>query len=288
MKKVLFLIATVGMMMAAISCNNDDEPKRGNGVFTVNTPMVNHMVNLTNGEVLGMSATHNKLTLDTLKHQASIELNYNDGSGNKTVKLNGINARAKRLGFYVLEAPQGSEVKDFSGYVDFNESSIRYAYTTSGGIRVISTIADVFFLKTKNTITYLDTTKATVMDNVMYQFTLTPTNTTSIVKVMDILHAMHHKRFVNITAASAPVTVTRNGYIITGTNLQTNATYMTQNSDSTSTGTIPGLKSTDKYPFKTFWAEVDLENDTIIANFMIGDSATVVANGRTYPNYTAY
>ena len=241
MKKFFYLIASIALVMGAISCSNDDEPKpeRGDGVFIVNTPMVNHIVNTNIVEILGMSAVNNKLTLDT----------------NKTVKLNGITATPKRLGFYNLTASANAELKDFKGYVDFNEGSIRYSYTTADGIRVISTIVDVFFLKTKNTITYDDTTKATVMDNTMYQFTL-----------------------VNV-----PVSVTRNGYTFAGENLKTIGTYITS-TDSLGSRT----STTDKYPFKTFNAVVDLENDSIIANFMMGSSATVYATGRTYPNYTSY
>lgn len=284
MKKILLIITAMGMLMSVLSCNNDDEPG-GDGVFNVNTPMVNHIVNQKNGNVIGMSSTHNRLTLDTLKHQASVELTYNDGNGDKTVKVSNLTATATRLGFYVLKGGDNSQVKDFSGYVDFNESSIRYAYTTNDGIRVISTIADVFFLKTKNYVTYDDTTAATSMDNVMYQFTLNPAQKTAIVKVMDIVHAKDWKRFINITASSVPVTVTTNGYVIAGENLNTNATYIAH-SDSASVS--PGVKQTDKYPFQVFNAIVDLENDSIIANYMIGSSATVVASGRTYPNYTAY
>ncbi len=285
MKKILLLIAAIGLIMSAISCSDNDEPnKRGDGVFTVNTPMINHIVNLNNGNVLGMSATHNKLTIDTTKHQASVELTYNDGSGDKSVSISGITATPVRLGFYALKAPQGSQVKDFSGYVDFNESSIRYSYTTNEGIRVISTIPDVFFLKTHNTISYLDTTKTTTMENVMYQFTLSPNKTTAIVKVMAIVHAKDMKFFNNITATSVPVTVTPNGYTFTGQNIPTTAVFRNW----TDSVGVPSLKSTDKYPFKTFNTVVDLENDTIIANFMMGDSAIVNANGRTYPNYTRY
>ena len=182
MKKILLLIAAMGVLLGAISCSDDDEPKHGDGVFTVNTPMINHIVNQNNGDVLGMSSTHNKLTIDTIKHQASVELTYNDGSGDKTLKLSGLTATATRLAFYVLKGSDNSQLKNFSGYVDFNEGAIRYAYTTTDGIRVISTIADVFFLKTQNTITYLDTTKATTMENVMYQFTLNPSQQNAIVK----------------------------------------------------------------------------------------------------------
>jgi hypothetical protein len=285
MKKIFLLIAAMGLLMSAISCSNDDEPsKRGDGVFTVNTPMINHIVDLNNGNVLGMSATHNKITIDTTKHQASVELTYNAGNGDKKVSISGLTATPVRLGFYELKAPQGSQLKDFSGYVDFNESSIRYAYTTNEGFRVISTIQDVFFLKTHNTITYLDTTKTTSMENVMYQFTLSPTKTTAIVKVMALLHAKHMKFFNNITATTVPVTVTPNGYTFTGENIPTTAVYRNW----TDSVGVPTLKSTDQYPFKTFNTVVDLENDTIIANFMMGDSAIVSANGRTYPNYTRY
>lgn len=285
MKKIFLLIAAMGLLMGAISCSNDDEPaKRGDGVFTVNTPMINHIVDLNNGNVLGMSSTHNKLTVDTTKHQASVELTYNDGNGDKKVSISGLTATPVRLGFYELKAPQGSPVKDFSGYVDFNESSIRYAYTTNEGIRVISTIQDVFFLKTHNTISYLDTTKTTTMENVMYQFNLSPTKTTAIVKVMAIVHAKDMKFFNSITATTVPVTVTPNGYTFTGQNIPTTAVYRNW----TDSVGVPTLKSTDQYPFKTFNTVVDLENDTIIANFMMGDSAIVSANGRTYPNYTRY
>jgi hypothetical protein len=120
----------------------------------------------------------------------------------------------------------------------------------------------------------------------MYQFTISPDNKTAIVKVMGILHAKDWKYFMNITGNSVPVTVTRNGYTIAGENIKTNATYRAHR-DST-TVNPPAYQNTDKYPFKTFSAVVDLENDTIIANYMIGSSATVEANGRTYPDYTAY
>ena len=285
MKKFFYLIASIALLMGAISCSNDDEPKpeRGDGVFTVNTPMVNHIVNINSGEILGMSAVNNKLTLDTVNHQASVELAYNDGKGNKTVKLNGITATPKRLGFYNLTASANAELKDFKGYVDFNEGAIRYSYTTADGIRVISTIVDVFFLKTKNTITYDDTTKTTVMDNTMYQFTLDPPSNTATVKVMAIVHAKDLKYFINLTALNVPVSVTRNGYTFAGENLKTIGTYITS-TDSLGSRT----STTDKYPFKTFNAVVDLENDSIIANFMMGSSATVYATGRTYPNYTSY
>ena len=135
----------MGAIMTIVSCSDDDEPQRGNGVFTVNTTMVNHMVNSGNDAVIGISTTHNKLVLDTIKHKASLELNYNDGQGDKQLKLDDITATAKRLGFYELSSPSYSS---FSGYVDFNEGAIRYRYTTTGGIRVISTTPEVFFLKT--------------------------------------------------------------------------------------------------------------------------------------------
>ena len=176
-----------------------------------------------------------------------------------------------------------SQFKDFKGYVDFNEGAIRYSYTTADGIRVISTIVDVFFLKTKNTITYDDTTKTTVMDNTMYQFTLAPPSNTATVKVMAIVHAKDLKYFINLTAMNVPVSVTRNGYTFAGEDLKTIGTYITS-TDSLGSRT----STTDKYPFKTFNAVVDLENDSIIANFMMGSSATVYATGRTYPNYSAY
>ena len=55
MKKILLLIAMTGVLMGAISCSDDDEPQRGDGVFTVNTAMVNHMVQTGSDAVIGIS-----------------------------------------------------------------------------------------------------------------------------------------------------------------------------------------------------------------------------------------
>ena len=280
MKKILFLIATVGLFMSAISCSDDDEPKRGDGVFTVNTTMVNHMVDMGSDAVIGIATTRNKLVLDTVKHKASLELNYNIGQGESQLKIDDIVATPKRLGFYELTSPsQGS----FKGYVDFNEGSMRYRYTTTGGIRVISMTPEVFFLKTDNTVTYDDTTKATTVGNTMYQFNLEPASGSAIVKVMGIVHAKDVKYFNSITANSVPVTVTRNGFTIGGENIKTNAIYR---SYVDSTGAT--FSQTDKYPFKVFNATVDLVGDHRDATYMMGSSATVVATGRTYPDYTSY
>jgi len=283
MKKILFLIATMSLLMGTLSCEEDEMSKRGDGVFTVNTPMINHLYNTSTGEVMGIASTHNKLTLDTVNHTASIDLNYNDGS-DKTLNLKNITATPKRKGFYELSVNGNSQVKNFKGYVDFNEGAMRYTYTTTDGIRVISTIAEVFFLKTNNVISYLDTTETTEMQNVMYQFEPNPSSFRAIVKVMDIVHAKDLKRFINMTASSAPFTITANGYSFDCENLPTVSTYHAW-TDSTGTSST---KTTDKYPFKQFKANVDLVNDSLNITFKMGDSAVVVASGRTYPDYTAY
>ncbi len=286
MKKILLLIAMTGVLMGIISCSNDDEPKRGDGVFTVNTPMVNHLYSIHADQALGMAATHNKLVLDTVKHKASLELNYNDGQGDKTLKFNDLSATPKRLGFYVLSSPSDNS---FSGYVDINESSIRYRYVTAEGIRVISTTPDVFFLKTHNTVTYDDTTKATVIESSMYQFGIVPSSKTATITVMSIVHAKDNKFFNNIIAKNVPYTVTPNGFTINGSNISTTATYIARyDSSAVIPGVTPSVKTTDEYPFKTFNATIDLANDNLNANYMIGGSATVAATGRTYPDYTSY
>lgn len=283
MKKILYLITIAGLLIGTVACG-DDEPKRGNGTFTVKTPMINHMYDTQSDNIVGLAKTHNRLTIDTIRHTASLELVYNDGS-EKTLKLDDLKATPKRLGFYELSSASYSQ---FSGYVDFNESSMRYRYITAEGLRVISTISDVFFLDTKSTIAYDDTTKTTVMEGTMYQFTVDPASLKAIVKVMGILHAKDWKYFINVTGNSVPVTLTRNGYTISGENIKTNATYRSQSSDSTHINPYPSYESTDKYPFKTFNATVDLSNDHLDATYMLGGSATVTATGRTYPDYSAY
>ena len=247
MKKILLMIAIVAMLGAIASCN-DDEPKRGNGVFTVNTPMINHIVNTADGQVVGIASTHNKLTFDTVNHKGSLELNYNDGS-NKTIKLDDLTGWAKRPGFYELSSPSYSQ---FSGYVDLNQSSIRYVYTTNDGYRIISTISEIFFLKSENTVVYSDSAPNSSAVNVMYQF---------------------------VTANNVPITVTSNGYAIQAQNLKTDAVYF-----STLDSLGHNEKHTDKYPFKTFNATIDLVNDHLDANYMIGNDATVTASGTTYTN----
>ncbi len=279
MKKILLLLAAIAMLCVAVSCSDDDEPKRGNGVFTVNTPMINHMYNTVTGEVLGLSNTHNKLTIDTGKHTASLELVYNNGSEQKMI-LKDVTAKPKRLGFYELSSPSNAQ---FRGYVDFNESSMRYFYTTESGLRVISTTPEVFFLKTHNIISYDDTTTSTDMSNVMYEFTITPGMDNAVVKVMGITHAKDVKYFNSITAMNVPYTITPNGYVLSGQNIPTTARYI-----STIDSTLNTIKTTTDYPFKTFNATVDLINDYLDAVYMMGSSATVVATGSTYPDYTSY
>lgn len=285
MKKILLLIAATALLTGVITSCDDNEPnRRGDGVFTVNTSMINHIVNLNSGEVVGISSTFNKLTIDTVNHKASLELKYNDGSGDQTLKLNDITATAKRLGFYTLSL---SSDPTFSGYVDFNEGSMRYRYQTANGLRIISTLREVFFLKTNNVVTYLDTTEATTMESTMYQFNIDPASKTAVVKVMDIVHAKANdmKRFVDITAVGVPISVTTNGYSIAAENVKTTAHYY---GTMDSTGVAEKIKTTDKYPFKVFNATIDLANDHLDAYYMIGDSAIVTATGRTYPDNTSH
>ena len=275
MKKIFLLIAAAGMLMGFISCSDDDEPRKDRSEFTVNTAMINHMYNTLTGEVMGIANTHNKLTFDTIKHNASLELNYNDGS-DKVLKINDAMGTYARLGFYELSS---SGTPSFSGYVYIYEGAMPcYRYTTSEGIRIISTIPNVYYRETNNVITYDDDTKPTTMGNVMYQFTISPATSTAMIEVMDIVHAKDLKRFDKITAKNVPVTVTPNGYIIAGENIPTNAIYKAW-TDSVGTAS---KKETDKYPFKTFNAVLDLEKDSINTTFMMGGSATVVASGRVY------
>ena len=285
MKKILLLIAATALLTGVIASCDDNEPnRRGDGVFTVNTSMINHIVNLNSGEVVGISSTFNKLTIDTVNHKASLELKYNDGSGDQTLILNDLTATAKRLGFYMLSL---SSDPTFSGYVDFNEGSMRYRYQTANGLRIISTLREVFFLKTNNVVTYLDTTETTTMESTMYQFNIDPATKTAVVKVMDIVHAKANdmKSFVDITAVGVPISVTTNGYSIAAENVKTTAHYY---GTMDTTGVVEKVKTTDKYPFKVFNATIDLVNDHLDANYMIGDSAIVTATGRTYPDYTSY
>ena len=276
MKKIFLLIAACTILCVAVSCGDDDEPKRGNGVFIVNTPMINHMVH--NGEVVGVTSTYNKLTFDTVRHTASLELHYLDGSIEQTLKLDSVSVEPKRLGFYELKYLRRMV---FRGYVDIFEGCMRYTYNTPEGYLVTSTMPELFFRNTESYLTYPDTTPSNKTENTMYQFTIDPTSQTAIVKVTDIVHAKDMKRFTLITAYSVPFTVTNEGFTLAAKNLTTNAHYVSM---------LDSLGSNDKqtnaYPFKTFNATIRLNTsqfqDHMDANFMIGDNATVTATGTTY------
>ncbi len=274
MKKTLLLIAMTGALLLAVSCSNDDEPKRGDGVATVIYPMINHITKDGGNTVVGIFNTQNKLVLDTVNHKATLELNYNDGQGDKQLVLEDVVATPKRLGFYELSSPT---YRSFKGYADFNEQSYRYNFTTTGGLHVISMTPEVFFYKTTTTVTYDDTTKASTTGDVIYQFNITPGTQKTTILVEKIVHTKDLKSFNYITARNVPITVTPTGFTISGTNLATEAEYV-----SFDFNTGHDAKKTDKYPFKTFNATIDLVNDHLDANFMMGGSATVVASGKTY------
>lgn len=276
MKRILLLIATMGILISTtVSCSNDDEPKRDDRLVTINTAMVNHMVNTANGEVLGFTTTQNKLVIDPAKHTASLEMVYNGD----TTRLKDITATRKedQPVFFLSSVSDPS----FSGYVDVYEgTSIRYRYITGDGIRVISTTPEVFFLKTSSTIVYDDMTPTTTTEETRYQFVIQPAGQKATVQVEQIVHDKDLKYFENITANNVPITVTRNGFAVSGEDLPTTAIYRAFND---STGSYK--MTTNKYPFKTFNATVDLVNDRLDATFMMGASATVTATGRTYPDY---
>ena len=226
-------------------------------------------------------ASDNADELSDLNVQNTFTITYNDGNGNQVLKIDDIAVTTKRLGFFELRSPS---ISSFNGYVDINQGAMRYDYTTPGGIRVISMTPEVFFLKTKTTLTYDDTTKSNTVDNAMYQFNVMPEAGTASIIVMQVVHAKDRKYFNSITAASVPYCVTPDGFTINASNLNTNAYYVLHYTDSLGTT----ISTTNKYPFKTFNATVNLVDDQFEANYMIGSSATATATGKAYPDYNAY
>ena len=259
-------IADVNAIVDIILVGSD-----GDGVFVINAKMVNHVYNTLTNQVIGIDNTHNKLILDTVRHTAQLELVYYDGSEH-TVSYKNLTALASRVGFFELRSPIDPY---FSGYVDFNEGSIRYIYMTDDGLRIISSIPDVFFLNTDNTIVYDDTTETT-QEDVMYQFSINADEMTAVVTVMGIFHTKDRRYLINVTATSVPFMLTPNGFSFDGKDIATTALYV----DSTDPTT---KKTTNEYPFVTFVVDVDLIGDHIVANYMLGPHATVNATGKTYP-----
>ncbi len=274
MKKILLLIAAASLLMGTVSCGNEDEPRHGSSVTTVTYPMFNFITSNGGNTVVGIFDTQNELVLDTINHKATLKLNYTDSQGSKQLSIDDAIATPKRDKYYELSSPTYRSLK---GYADFNQLSFRYSYTTTGGLHVISMTPEVFFLKTKSTVTYDDTTKASSSEAVMYQFDIIPGAKTANVTVGPIVHEKDVKHFNFIKSYSVPITLTPSGFTITGTNLATKAQYISYDF---STGS--SVKETDQYPFKTFNATVDLINDSLTANFMMGGSATVTATGTTY------
>jgi len=266
----LLLLATV-LLLSVTSCSNDDSPsKGGSSKRTVTTQMINHVVNNATGEVLAPAATQNKLTIDTSAHVASLELNYSIGSTSMTATADNLTAAYSRLGFYKLALNgSNSQVTALDGYVDFNEGSMKYAYTTSNGYRVISTLPEVFYLSTSTAMTYSDTTLCDTVTDAIYQFTIYPATMTATVQVMMLLHTSDLKYFENITGKNVPVTVTANGYVISGTNIATTAVYRGYDS---STGSE--TKTTTVYPFGSFTATLNLETDKFTADYTLNHTST--------------
>lgn len=268
----------IGVLLLAASCSDDDEPKRGNRVITVTYPMINHITSNGGNTVVGIFDAQNKLVLDTASRKATLELNYNDGNGSKQLVVEDVAANLIVPKFYEFTSPTYRSLK---GYADFNQLSFRYSYTTTGGLHVISMTPEVFFLKTNTTVTYDDATPATTSEIVNYHFDISPSNQTATIKVTQILHAKDLKNFNHIIANNVPITLTPTGFTISANNLPTKAQYIAYDYETGSS-----VKDTDQYPFKTFNATVDLVNGSMTANFMIGNSATVTATGKTYTDYT--
>lgn len=278
MKKILLLIAAVGLLMGTISCGDDDDVRPVRTETTVTYPMFNHITSGNN--IIGITLTQNKLVFDTAKHTGTLELNYNDGT-ERTVSLKDISAKPKRLGFYELTASPTAQITGFKGYADFNELAFRYDYTTAEGIRVISMTPEVFFLSTSTSVTYDDNTKPSKSDITNYQFDISPATMTATITVKQIVHEKDLKNFNYIKAENVPIVLTANGFSINGTNIKTTAEYI---SFDYTTGS--NAKTTNDYPFKTFNANIDLVNDKLDADFMLGGSATVTATGTAYSNYS--
>jgi len=279
--RITHLLLALALIMGMVACGDEDTPgKGGSSERTVNTTMLNHVVNNATGEVL-VATTTNKLTFDTAAHTASLELNYSDGSTVHTISAPNLTANPSRLGFYKLSMPsQNSQLTDLSGYIDFNESAMRYAYTTSSGYRVISTLKEVYYLSTNTVLTYSDSTASTTSEGTMYQFTINPTTMTATVQVMMILDAQDHKYFESITGRDVPVTATATGYTVHGTNIETTAIYRAYDS---STGS--STKTSNKYPFTTFDATLNLETETLEASYVLAGKVTAKASGQTYSKY---
>jgi len=159
---------------------------------------------------------------------------------------------------------------------------MRYAYTTTTGYRVISTLKEVFYLSTTTQMAYNDTTQDNKVDNAMYQFEINPTTMTATVKVMALVHNKESKYFESITAYNVPVTATKEGYHVEGKNLSTTAIYRAYDG---STGS--STKTTNAYPFGTFTAELSLESETFTATYTLNHIMNNGDTGETYVHCTA-
>jgi len=267
------------LVLGLAACGDDDPINKGGSKRTVSTPMVNHVVNTGTGEVT-VASTTNTLTIDTAAHTASLELKFAGSNGDQTVSIGDLSATPSRLGFYKLSMNgSNSQASNVSGYVDFNEAAMKYAYTATSGYRVVSTLSEIFYLSTNTSLSYNDTTTSTDT-GAYYQFTLYPSTMTAKVQIMALLHTGDGKYFNSITGYNVPVVATATGYTISGNDIATVGIYRGYDED---TGTE--TKTTDKYPFTTFTANLDLESDTFTASYVLAGKTKATASGQTYNKY---
>jgi len=289
MKRICSLLTAIALLTILLAaCSNDDSPsKGGDAKRTVNTTMLNHIVSTTTGEVLPPATAKNQLTIDTAAHTAALTLNYHNGNNAVAVDAPNLTAQPARLGFYNLSSTDAS--LSLSGYVDFNEANLKYAYT-HGGYRIVSTLSELFYLSTTTTMNYSDTTASHTVDNAIYQFEINPLTMTATVKIMELLHAQANKYFENITARNVPVTLSASGYNISGEQIATTAVYRAYDS-----ATGSSTKTSNDYRFGALSASLSVENDTFTITYTIdhldGDgkvngTASASASGHTYSNKT--
>jgi len=286
MKKLFFLSFACALMLLS-ACGDDNNGISDSLERTVTRTMVTHVYNTSTNEIYALASAENSFSfqLSTLKGTAQLVYSLDGGATKQSATINNVTMTLTRTGVYALSASNTGNITDFSGYIDFNESALRFNYTVDGNKRVIATQSEIFFLACVSQLNYTDSTSSAT-DAADYQFEINPTNMTATVKIMELNDQMDVKFFNSITAAGATVTTTATGYEITANALQATTIYRGYDAETGSETT-----TSSEYGIANLHATIDLEQNYMQMTYKLGkwekgsyrsDIANVNATGTVY------
>lgn len=257
MRKLLsLLLAACALMVVTTACGDDDDNPINRGERTITVDVVDHVV-APDGKV-AMQANQLAYTFNLTDLTGGVKLTPTLGGTQQTFNVSGLKLTSVGTNQYRLSANNMGGLTSMVGYLNFNEVSVRFTYEANG-YKVVSTIPEVFSLKTRTEVAY-DTIPAQTSDDVIYQFDLDPEHMSAEVEIK-AFPDLERKRMLAIESLTdADVTTTKDGYDITATQLKTTATYPVNG----------GTAKTDSYVITDLKAHLDLYENTLTLTCGLG------------------